>query len=211
MKKNRCLAIMTVTFVAFGLSSCASAPAEAGTREYALREKGPAGGYIFYVNPNWEADGWHYLEAAPRCLEDTPIWSDPIGSVLAPDPSIGAGKANTAAIVATPGLKQSAAAICDRYVLRSFAGSFDDWFLPSKDELAAMCWNLQGVKREGDVTVRNPEVPRPFLGSFPRLFWSSTDSGPEHAWMQSIAGDDEGVQYQNAKIGPKFIWPVRRF
>ena len=26
---------------------------------------GPAGGLIFYVNPNYAADGWRYLEAAP--------------------------------------------------------------------------------------------------------------------------------------------------
>ena len=35
------------------------------TREYALGDIGPAGGFIFYVNPNYAADGWRYLEAAP--------------------------------------------------------------------------------------------------------------------------------------------------
>ena len=35
------------------------------TREYAPGDVGPAGGYIFYVNPNSAKDGWRYLEAAP--------------------------------------------------------------------------------------------------------------------------------------------------
>jgi hypothetical protein len=34
-------------------------------REYAAGDTGPAGGLIFYVNPNFAADGWRYLEAAP--------------------------------------------------------------------------------------------------------------------------------------------------
>ena len=32
---------------------------------YALGDTGPAGGLIFYENPNAAADGWRYLEAAP--------------------------------------------------------------------------------------------------------------------------------------------------
>ncbi len=35
------------------------------TRDYAPGDVGPAGGYIFYVNPNFATDGWRYLEAAP--------------------------------------------------------------------------------------------------------------------------------------------------
>jgi DUF1680 family protein len=35
------------------------------TREYSPGDTGPAGGLIFYVNPNHVADGWRYLVAAP--------------------------------------------------------------------------------------------------------------------------------------------------
>lgn len=35
------------------------------TREYEPGDTGPAGGFIFYKNPNSAADGWRYLEAAP--------------------------------------------------------------------------------------------------------------------------------------------------
>ena len=32
---------------------------------YAIGDIGPAGGYIFYINPDYDQDGWRYLEAAP--------------------------------------------------------------------------------------------------------------------------------------------------
>ena len=35
------------------------------TAEYSPGDTGPAGGLIFYVNPNSATDGWRYLEAAP--------------------------------------------------------------------------------------------------------------------------------------------------
>src|SRR5690554_5787135 len=37
---------------------------------YALRDTGPAGGLIFYLNPNHPTDGWRYLEAAPGDQND---------------------------------------------------------------------------------------------------------------------------------------------
>jgi hypothetical protein len=33
--------------------------------EYEVGDVGPAGGFIFYKNPNYASDGWRYLEAAP--------------------------------------------------------------------------------------------------------------------------------------------------
>lgn len=33
-------------------------------RDYSIGDTGPAGGIIFYVNVNYEDDGWMYLEAA---------------------------------------------------------------------------------------------------------------------------------------------------
>ena len=33
-------------------------------RIYSVGDAGPAGGIIFYVNPNYDDDGWMYLEAA---------------------------------------------------------------------------------------------------------------------------------------------------
>ena len=35
------------------------------TAGYAVGDVGPAGGFVFYENPNFAADGWRFLEAAP--------------------------------------------------------------------------------------------------------------------------------------------------
>ena len=46
---------------------------------YALGDTGPAGGFIFYENPNYAADGWRYLEAAPfdqSAGADVLLWAD---------------------------------------------------------------------------------------------------------------------------------------
>jgi hypothetical protein len=51
---------------------------------------------------------------------------------------VGTGATNTAAIVASCGEANTAARMADNLVL----GGYDDWFLPSSDELALMYSNL---------------------------------------------------------------------
>ena len=64
-----------------------------------LRDTGPAGGFIFYINPDADADGWKYLEAAPGdapgYLEwlSTATWLT--GESIATEEAIGTGRANT--------------------------------------------------------------------------------------------------------------------
>jgi hypothetical protein len=36
--------------------------------EYNIGDTGPAGGFIFYINPKYENEGWRYLEAATSNL-----------------------------------------------------------------------------------------------------------------------------------------------
>lgn len=43
-------------------------------KEYQLRERGPAGGWIFYINSSAMTDGWKYLEAAPADSEFVDRW-----------------------------------------------------------------------------------------------------------------------------------------
>lgn len=44
--------------------------------EYNIGDTGPAGGLIFYINPNYETDGWRYLEAAPGDQSTGIEWDD---------------------------------------------------------------------------------------------------------------------------------------
>ena len=100
-------------------------------------ETGEAGGIIAYVNPNAATDGWLYIEAATEDLKGTYQW----GSNGAYDTSslIGTGKSNTEKLLAKAkddsNLSFPAAAACDSYTTTYGGETWDDWFLPSEEEL----------------------------------------------------------------------------
>jgi hypothetical protein len=110
---------------------------------YVLRDTGPAGGLIFYDKGNY-SDGWRYLEAAPSdqstglpfAIGLYTTW--PAG---ASGTAVGTGQENTAIIVDACGAGSYAAKICDDLVI----GGYDDWFLPSKDEINNMFWELKSL------------------------------------------------------------------
>jgi DUF1680 family protein len=112
------------------------------TREYAIGDTGPAGGLIFYVNPNWVADGWRYLEAAPFDQSGGARWG--CFRQLIPGArgtAIGTGRQNTADMLAACAEPGTAAHLCATLNLNGVRG----WFLPSRDELAAMYRNLEAA------------------------------------------------------------------
>jgi hypothetical protein len=180
---------------------------------YEIGDIGPAGGYVFYAKES-ESDGWQYLEAAPTDLllgdsTYTHIFgyyrTSPTGdSVLVGTATdIGTGKANTAALVAAMGstaytssdssitttTENYAARLCDTHVI----GTYDDWFLPSQDELDLMYDNL---KVNG-------------LGGFSATgYWSSSESGANVAWGQGFSG---GNQVDVNKDYVLRVRPVRAF
>lgn len=109
---------------------------------YKLRDRGPAGGWIFYINPNWERDGWRYLEAA-YVTDWTSSWifGGSTQTTLNGNTStaIGSGYANSVAIIKQEGHVSSAASAC----LDATIDGFNDWYLPSYDELNLMFNNLR--------------------------------------------------------------------
>jgi len=117
-----------------------STPAPPPAKEYKLCDVGPAGGYIFYDKGSY-SNGWRYLEAAPASSEFEAEWG--LSGINCPGTStgIGTGKANTATIVRLLNANEEtgkAAQICDALSINGF----DDWFLPSIDELKLMYQNL---------------------------------------------------------------------
>ena len=129
-----------------------------------IGETGPAGGLIFYDKGS-VSDGWRYLEAHPSDQSTSYVWNGS-GIVGGTSADIGTGEANTNAIVGqSAGNADSAAKLC--YELE-FNG-YNDWFLPSTDELNLMYTNLKVAGK----------------GSFSDSpYWSSTEESELFAWYQ---------------------------
>ena len=108
---------------------------------YALRDTGPAGGLIFFID---EADefSWDYLEAAPVSTEIiNKEWGSFGSEIGGTGTAVGDGKPNTAIIVTA----LDAIPVSDKFaqLCRDLTvGDYSDWFLPSKDELDLMYQNL---------------------------------------------------------------------
>ena len=131
---------------------------------YKVGDIGPAGGFIFYDKGN-DMGGWRYLEAAPADI-DRKLYAvtEYIGSYKTlMERALGKGKSNTRIIMAEAINKVGgfgwAAQACDTLVVNGF----DDWFLPSRDELHYMYGNLylQGLGGFNDE-------------SYDGLYWSSS-------------------------------------
>jgi hypothetical protein len=109
---------------------------------YALRDIGPAGGYIFY-DKGYYSDGWRYLEAAPASTEWTDKeWGSYGTNIGGTEMDIGSGQSNTTKIATwlnSHSETGKAAQLCDALVY----GSYSDWFLPSIYELKLMHTNLK--------------------------------------------------------------------
>jgi hypothetical protein len=112
------------------------------TKEYAIGDTGPAGGLVFYVNPNYAADGWRYLEASPVDQSVGAPWGCFRREIAgARDVAIGTGPQNTRDILAACVDRGTAADLCVNYVLNGVRG----WFLLSRDELALMYRHLKAA------------------------------------------------------------------
>lgn len=172
-----------------------------------IRDTGPAGGTIFYINPNAGKDGWKYLEAAPESTEFKSIqWQNPeklIGNEVM-GTAIGSGKSNTAAIVNwlsnnDPSQKNRAAQLCEALKIEHNGVTYDDWFLPSKDELNMIFINLKSGKDK-----KNKEYT-PAGGFADTGYWSSSETGKYGAWIQYFFFGNHGNYNKNTRINVRAI------
>jgi DUF1680 family protein len=103
------------------------------TANYAPGDTGPAGGFIFYENPNYAADGWRYLEAAPFDQSAGAAWGCFRHEIPgARGTAVGTGRQNTRDMLAACADPETAAALCANLSVNGVRG----WFLPSTEELA---------------------------------------------------------------------------
>jgi len=158
-------------------------------KTYAIGDTGPAGGIVFYVT----ALGHHGLEAAPT---DQAVPSSPgaqwgcIGTDIpgADSTAIGTGKQNTTDILAGCATAGIAARLADDFTLNGY----DDWFLPSKDELNELFVN------------------RLVVGGFPSdpilfFYWSSSERDANAVECISDKCDDVVNQGKNENAGVRAV------
>jgi len=112
------------------------------TSGHAIGDTGPAGGFIFYENPNYAADGWRYLEAAPFDQSAGAKWGCFRRAIPgARGTAVGTGKQNTLDMMAACTEMGTAADLCSTLSINGVRG----WFLPSRDELTLMYRNLRAA------------------------------------------------------------------
>ena len=171
---------------------------------YNVGDTGPAGGIIFYVNPNAKEDGWRYLEAAPTALKEGNTYKEYTwgaeGADYNTEDGVGKGKTNTDTLMSkvTETIKFPAAEACDDYSVNEDDIVYDDWFLPSIGELRKM-YDAKD-KLDSDSVEK-------------QAFWSSTGYGGSgnYAWEKNIKLGNEYGQKRNGDDGKFYVWPVRRF
>ncbi len=152
---------------------------------YAIGETGPAGGIVFYVTD----DGTHGLESAPSDQGYTGWGCSGTDLAGAEGVAIGTGAQNTLDIIAACQIEGIPAYIADNFSLNGF----DDWFLPSRDELNLLYANLH-IAGLGEFTWNS--------------YWSSSEIDADLAWAQFFAS---GAQAAANKIINRGVRAIRAF
>ncbi|ADY13386.1 InlB B-repeat-containing protein [Sphaerochaeta globosa] len=201
--------------------------------EYAVGDRGPAGGWIIYVSDEFYIEnGWRYLEVAPADLwvagsgsdrrvsidtDDVPERADyshifgyhrPSGSntIVTGGTDVGVGRWNTQDLVDAMGDEayssesgndktgDYAAKLCDELVVEKDGVVYDNWFLPSKDELNLMYNELALLSAPG------------FTDSG---YWCSYECAVYAAWSRSF--DFPSNFMQAYKDVDARVRPIRAF
>ena len=142
------------------------------------------GGIVFYIDSN----GLHGLIAASNDLSEGAIWGC-YGTLLqgTDGKTVGTGKNNTANIITDCSTVGIAARLC----YNSGLNGYNDWFLPSQDEL-----NLLYLQKD---------IIGGFKGSY---YWSSTQKDNNEAWEQNFI---TGQIYNYGKYDPVSVRAIRAF
>lgn len=171
------------------------------SHEYKVGGKGEAGGIIFYDSGSYGSKGWRYIEAAPSDWagdekdpnEGWPWDQNVTYGALATE--VGTGRENT--MIVLRNARNSNGSAHDKVTSYSntYRGSkFQDWFLPSREELMLMYSNLH---QKG-------------LGDFNKyqVYWSSSEFDHFGAWVVDFS---DGTYSESGKFGIGRVRPIRYF
>jgi len=171
---------------------------------YKIGDTGPAGGLIFYDKGN-NNGGWRYLEAAPSDINRKIFWASEDLSrdsyERCKERAVGKGKPNTQTIMAEAANKGGGFGWAAQACVALTVNGFNDWFLPSRDELHYMYGNLH-IQGLGD-----------FKNDF---YWSSTMEGDRPmTWHENFSNGDQASNYYiqapfRYSVGPYNVRPIRQ-
>ena len=114
--------------------------------------------------------------------------------------SIGQGQTNTTAMMSQVGYTGGAAKVCNDYTITVNGIIYNDWFLPSKDELNQIYTNKATIN-----TTAAANSGSSFSTSY---YWSSTEYDSSGAWEQNFFN---GNQYEYYKYDTHDVRAVRAF
>ena len=156
------------------------------------------GGIIAYIlqpsDPGYDANVPHGLIAAPGDQGNAAWGCDGTTIAGADGTAIGTGNQNTIDIMNGCATALIAARICGDLVLNNYS----DWYLPSKDELEKLYWNI------------GPGAPAPNtnIGGFNFNYWSSTEINGSIGWTFTFSF---GIVYGSSKFYTYYVRAVRSF
>jgi hypothetical protein len=184
-----------------------------GAVTYAVGDVGPGDGLVFLISggktyemarKDW---GANETTAIQWCSNVNSSLSGTFGTV------VGTGEANTALMVAVGACTSGAAKKATAYS----GGGFTDWFLPSQDELNAMCYYSRNLSASpdptascegGSGTIQDSTFAASTYGFASDSYWSSSQYDWYHAWGQALGGGKQGLDYKWSTLR---VRPVRAF
>jgi hypothetical protein len=162
-----------------------NAPTKTETPVYKIGETGPAGGLIFYDKKN-NKNGWRYLEAAPANTERETFMAGDSPYSLGNTNLVGDGFENTQNMMRSIEKKGGGINSTPYYCTNLVVNGFNDWYLPSLDEIALMYANLHANN----------------LGNFKqRDYWHSSQHGVVWGTYSFARGESgqHSYAYENDK------------
>jgi len=164
------------------------------------------GGRIFYV----DSTGQHGLIAAATDqdkITDQTTWNYNNVYLITNATSLTNGSANTQLIINAQGNSGSYAALLAKNYK---GGGFNDWFLPSVNQLQTLFTYVSTLTPTNDVVTNDVIFYASFTGGY---YWSSTETSPSNAFVVSFANGQSANFLKSAgnNTGYALVRSVRAF
>lgn len=147
---------------------------------------GPAGGIIFY-DKGFYSENWRYLEAAPMDEIETYRWGQYGYLQNTGDVKEGCGLTNSKKVAQSEIPMDCAMYVCQAKTLSAGQHTYDDWFLPSRDELTALLHFKDAAGMNGG------------------CYWSSSEASSVLAWQVDTSTLKASQYYKNAKYAVRAV------